>query len=225
MLLRVALLAVILVFSFPPAQAEQMFGSSKEERFWKWFRKNEAMLYSLEENPEQVFTQLSAQLAKVDENLAFLFGSPRDDGTREFILSANGIVTSFAAVEALHAAAPTLSRWTFGKFRPRMKPPEHITLESRTVAADDISYRLYEDGDKVGLLIFIEALTERELEFFQHIGFLFLDHTLGEYDVGTRVSFIEFLPATDDRAGEAAPLSDLTGQFDWHFEQRRKGFH
>jgi hypothetical protein len=200
-----------------------MFGSSKENLFWQWFQKNEAMLYSFEENPEEAFAQLSLQLAKVDENLAFLFGPPREDGTREFIVSANGIAASFPAVEALYAAAPALPRWTFGKFRPRLEPPEHITLEARTLMSDDISYRMYEDGEKVGILIFIEGLAEQERYLFQHIGFLFLDHILGEYDVGTRVGFIEFLPALDDRAAGASPLTDLAVQFDGYLEQRKKG--
>lgn len=220
-MLRITLLVVLIAVLPFSNQAAEMFESSKEKRFWTWFQKNEEMLYSFEMNPEQAFTQLSAQLGKVDENLAFLFGPPNEDGTREFILSANGIAASFPAVEALHGAAPDLPRWTFGKFRPRLEPPEHISLEGRTLMSDDISYRMYEDGEKVGFLIFMEGLSEQEISLFQHIGFLFLDHILGEYDVGTRVGFIEFLPATDDRAAGASPLTDLADQFDGYFDQRK----
>lgn len=220
-MLRVTFLAMLVVLLSFPSQADAMFGSSKEKRFWTWFEENEELLYSFEKNAEQVFAQLSTQLGKVDENLTFLFSPPSDDGTREFILSANGIAASFPAVEALHAAAPNLPGWSFGKYRPRLEPPEHITLAERALMPGDISYRMYEDGEKVGFLIFMEGLTEQDLSLFQHIGFLFLDHILGEHDVGTKVGFIEFLPATDDRVAGASPLTDLAGQFDEYFQQRK----
>ena len=202
-----------------------MFGSSKEKRFWKWFQKNEAMLYSVEENLNENFAQLSRQIKKVDEHLTFLFGPPQEDGRREFIISANGVAASFPAVEALFAEAPDLPRWVWIKFRPRKDYLEHMTLRGRRHEANQITYRMYEDNGRVGLLLFMEGLTEEDRDFYQHIGFLFLDHILGEYDVETRVGFIEFVPATDDRADGASPLDDLPAQFDWYFEQRKKELH
>lgn len=202
-----------------------MFGTSKEKRFWKWFQMNEEMLYSFEIDREGVFDLLANEMRRVDPNLTFLFGPQRENGTREFIISADGISASFTAVEALYAAAPTLSRWSWVKFRPRLDPGGHMTLGERKYPADSITYKMYKDEGRVGLVVFMKGLTEDDREFHQHIGFLFLDHLLGEYDVGTRVGFIEFVSAADERAAGASPLADLPGQFDWYFEQRKKELH
>jgi hypothetical protein len=202
-----------------------MFGVSKEKRFWKWFQKNEERLFNFEVEQEPIFDDLQQQMTAVDENLTFLFGPVRDDGTREFIISAGGRAASFPAVEALHAAAPPVPRWTWGKYRPRLDLGDHMTLSGRTYLASGITYKMYEDDGKVGLEIFMVGLTEEDRKFHQEIGFLFLDHVLGEYDVETRVGFIEFVAANDERAKDASPLSDLPTQFDWYFEQRQKGLH
>ena len=71
----------------------------------------------------------------------------------------------------------------------------------------------------------MEGMRDEDRKFHQDIGFLFLDHILGEHDVETRVGFIEFVPASDDRADDASPLADLPAQFDWYFEQRQKEPH
>jgi hypothetical protein len=164
-------------------------------------------------------------MTAVEQNLTFLFGPVDPNGKREFIISADGIAASFPAVEALHAAAPMLPRWTWLKYRPRLDLSDHMTLGGRKYLANGITYKMYEDDGKVGLEVFMEGLTEEDRKFHQDIGFLFLDHLLGEYDVETRVGFIEFIASTDERAEGAAPLSDLAAQFDWYFEHRKKGLH
>jgi hypothetical protein len=68
-------------------------------------------------------------------------------------------------------------------------------------------------------------LTEEDRRFHQDIGILYLDHALGEYDVETRVGFIEFISAADERAEGAHPFTDLQEHFDNYFEQRQKGLH
>lgn len=98
-----------------------MFGISKEKRFWKWFQKNEDQLFNFERNQEPIFDDLQKRMTAVAQNLTFLFGPIRDDGKREFIISADGRAESFPAVEALHDAAPLLPRWIWIKYRPRLE--------------------------------------------------------------------------------------------------------
>ena len=202
-----------------------MFGISKEKRFWKWFQKNENRLFDVVSAGETVCDDLQRRMTAVDPNLTFLFGPVGDDGRREFIISADGRAASFPAVEALHAVAPSLPRWTWVKYRPRLALGGHMTLGERKYPDSGITYKMYEDDGKVGLEIFMVGLTEEDRKFHQEIGFLFLDHVLGEHDVETRVGFIEFIAASDERAKDASPLSDLPAQFDWYFEQRQKGLH
>ncbi|WP_193369298.1 hypothetical protein [Pelagibius marinus] len=202
-----------------------MFGGSKEKRFWNWFQKNEDRLFDVVTAGETICNDLQRRMAKVDPYLTFLFGPVRDDGKREFIISADGIKRSFPAVEALHDAAPELPRWVWIKYRPRLGMSDHMVLEGREYSSNDVTYKMYEDDGKVGLEIFMKGLTEEDRKFHQEIGMLFLDHALGEYDVETRVGFIEFISAADERADDASPLADLAENFDRYFEQRNKGLH
>jgi hypothetical protein len=79
--------------------------ASPESDFWRWFQKNENALFDFERDQERTFDRLAAEMQKVDPSLTFEFG-PKDDGRREFVISADGIVEAFPKVESLYAAAP-----------------------------------------------------------------------------------------------------------------------
>ena len=81
---------------------------TKEHAFWKWFEKNQEDLFHFEKDREAIFDRLATALNKVHGNLTFEFSPVREDGTREFVISAGGIKAAFPNLEALHAAAP---RW------------------------------------------------------------------------------------------------------------------
>src|SRR2546430_2554116 len=88
-------------------------GENKEALFWRWFQKNDDRLFAFEKDRDKIFGELTTAINKVQRNLTFEFGPVRQDGRREFVISAGGIKTAFPAVDALHAAAPKLKRWTF----------------------------------------------------------------------------------------------------------------
>ena len=95
---------------------------TKEQAFWKWFEKNQEDLFHFEKNREAVFDRLAKALKKVHDDLTFEFSPVRENGTREFVISAGGIKTAFPSVEALHASAPKLPKWTILKYRQRRFP-------------------------------------------------------------------------------------------------------
>jgi len=80
-----------------------------EEKFWIWFEKHQDMLFNFENDQENIFNQQSMRMNEVDPELTFEFG-PMQNGKREFVISADGIKTSFHKVESLYKAAPRLSR-------------------------------------------------------------------------------------------------------------------
>ncbi len=82
-----------------------------------------------------------------------------------------------------------------------------------------------EDGDLAGLQLFIEGFDEDQATAFHQIGYLFLDHFLGEFDVETRVGFIEILSNDNENFPQSRPLADLPKQFDAYFSEQRKGYH
>lgn len=185
--------------------------NSPEADFWKWFQKNEASLFDFERDQEGVFDRLAVEMHKVHPSLTFEFG-PKQDGRREFVISADGIRDAFPKVESLASAAPTLPRWTVIRFRPRREPAD-IQYNGMTVKTSAVSVGVHPDGAKVGLTVFIPGYAASERRTFGSIAFLFLDQALGEFDVETRVGDVDVrapLPVDSN----AVPLSELPQTFD-----------
>jgi hypothetical protein len=181
------------------------------EDFWKWFQANEDTLFNFEKNREQTFDKLGAEMHKLNPSLTFEFG-PIEDGKREFVISADGIKEAFPQVEVLYAAAPTLPRWKFVKFRPRRKPMD-VNYEGVSVRATSVTVQLVRNGQLADLIVFIPNYSEADRKAYMAIVFLLLDGALGEYDVEMRVGQIK-VEATPKAQAQASSLQDLPKAFD-----------
>ena len=190
---------------------------TKEETFWKWFEKNKDDLFHFEKDTEAVFDRLAEAMSKVHGDLTFEFSPVRDDGSREFVISAGGIKAGFPSVESLHAAAPSLPRWVFLKYRQRRFPINDIEFAERKVKSSDVHYAIFKDDDpkKLGIMIFLDGYTEENKEsVWGQIGYLFLDEALGEFDVETYVGAIVLFGRASKYFEHASPLSELPSHFD-----------
>ena len=188
--------------------------ATPQEDFWTWFTQNEPALFDFEKDQDHVFKELDGQLQKIDPNLTFEFG-PKENGKREFVISAGGIFKSFPAVISLYDAAPKLDRWTIIKFRPRRPIGDtDVELGGVKVAPKDVAFILVPDGDKAGLLIFLAGMNQAQDSTYKQIAYLFLDQALGEYDVETKVGAIEILPADTQTKSEKRPLTELPDAVD-----------
>lgn len=156
-------------------------------------------------------------MEKVNPDLTFEFSPVKQNGKREFVISAGGIKQAFPSVESLHAAAPSLKRWEFIKYRPRRNPIHDLNYADKSVAAKDVHYKMYKDAEKVGIVLFLDGYDEQQREIYGNIGYLFLDEALGEYDVETKVGFIEFRSRESELFQGAHPLSELAESFDEYF--------
>jgi hypothetical protein len=189
-----------------------------EAAFWKWFEKNEAMLFDFERDPQRTLGRLSAELQKVHPGLTFEFG-PRVGNRRDFVISADGKRSAFSEVERLHAAAPLLPQWSVLKFRPRREP---FDLEYRglSVKVNTVFVALTPNRDKLDVTMIIPGYNAKDKDTFVGVAFLLLDNVLGEYDVETRIGKID-VQDTDYVPETAWPLAELAKQFDARFGRRR----
>ncbi|PND36793.1 hypothetical protein C1O66_04070 [Paucibacter aquatile] len=191
--------------------------ATPESDFWKWFQRNEQMLFNFEANQERTFDLLAAQMQRVHPSLTFEFGPVRG-GKREFIISADGIREAFPKVEDLFAAAPTLPKWEVIKFRPR-RDPFDIEYGGISVKASTVLVIIQGDGAKAGLTVLIPGYTEAQRNTYMGVAYLVLDQALGEYDVETRVGFIE-VKAPNAAAKGAVTVQQLPKAFDAFFIRR-----
>ena len=190
---------------------------TKEQAFWKWFEANQHDLFHFERHREAIFDRLSDAMHKVHSDLTFEFSPVRQDGTREFVISAGGIKAAFPSVEALHAAAPKLPKWTILKYRQRRSPINDVEFAGRNVKSTDVHYAIFKDENpkKVGIMIFLDGYTEKERRAsWGQIGYLFLDEALGEHDVETHVGAIVFFNRESEHFEHARPISQLPAHFD-----------
>jgi hypothetical protein len=127
--------------------------------------------------------------------LTFEFG-PEENGRREFVVSADGIREAFPEVERLYAAAPSLPRWKFIKFRPR-RTPSDVTYEGLRIRAASVVVEAKAAGQLADLTVFIPGYTQTAHNQYATIMYLLLDEALGEYDVETRVGKVNIESATN----------------------------
>ena len=195
-----------------------LFGKkTKEDTFWVWFEANQADLHDFDKDREAIFDRLSEAMNKVHPELTFEFSPIRENGKREFVISAGGIKDAFPAVESLHSAAPELEKWTFLKYRQRRNPINDLRFAGKEVKADEVHYAIFKDEapDKVGFMLFLDGYTEEERgTVWGQIGYLFLDEAIGEYDVEMHVGAIVFFDRSSKYFEHARPLAELPSHFD-----------
>ncbi len=194
------------------------------ETFWKWFKQNQDEVFQFEKDTKAVFDRLGAAMERVHEDLTFEFSPVRTDGTREFVISAGGIKAAFPSVDALHAAAPDLPKWTILKYRQRRSPINDLEFAGRKVRSGDVHYAIFKDDDqkKVGIIVFLDGYSEKEKRVWAQIGYLFLDEALGEYDVEMHVGAIEFSDRDSKYFEHASPLGELPAHFDKRLGRKGK---
>ena len=188
--------------------------ATEEEKFWVWFQKHSNDIFHFERDREKVFDKLTTALTNVNKDLTFEFSPVRENGKREFVISAGGIKSAFSSVESLCQAAPDLEKWIVVAYRQRRSPLNDLSIGDVTVKAEDVYYHLYPDGDKLGVVLFFEHFSQDEYPLYGNLGYLFLDESLGEYDVETKLGFIEFQNTSSSHFEGARPLSSLAEQVD-----------
>jgi hypothetical protein len=185
---------------------------SPEAEFWAWFDKNQDRLFSFERDQERTFDALNTAMHRVHSDLTFEFG-PVENGKREFVISADGLKPAFPAVESLYAAAPALPRWIFIKFRPRRTPME-LQIGDLKIRPADVEVSVEADGSKAGFTVFVRGYDEVKKKQYSQAAFIMLDQAVGEYDMETKVGFIEVKPFDHGSAYKRHTLETLPRMFD-----------
>jgi hypothetical protein len=208
------------------------------QEFWRWFLEHEAELFQLHpaRDTNTLNRMLVPQLAKVNDDLTYEFGSDQAaNSIRELVISANGYKRAFAAVKALDQAAPrtapnVVNRWRIVAFRSRTTSKESLetdrgsimAFEGKQYSSNFIRYALMPDSrqEKIGIMLFMKGYTKEDEHFFGNVGYLFLDHILGEYDVEMHVGAVMFNSHEVREFAFGAPLSELTKEFDFRLADK-----
>lgn len=189
---------------------------TKEEKFWKWFEKNQKTYYSEIENPEireKIFNELSKNLKKINEELVFEFSPIHENNIREFTISAEGIEDLFPIVEKLIEKASKLKNWKFNAFRQRIPGDEFkIQYGDLKIGYSDIYYRSKDDNGKLGIELNIKNFDGKGQT--QNAIYILLDGLIGEYDVTTKIGWIEWVKLNENEKENLKPIIELRNEID-----------
>jgi len=185
-----------------------------EKEFWSWFEKNSEDYFQLDEkNYDLLFNKLGLQLSKYHKDLTFEFSLEMNQGKREFIISAEGMVSAFPAVIKLVEEAPNLEKFNVVAFRQRQNSEQEIYFEDIVLNTEDIFFTYREDKqmDCLDIVIYIKGYSEENDQFIA-AAFIMLDSLIGEYDVGVKLGEINFEPYQEEK--EAQPILKLVSLVD-----------
>lgn len=182
-----------------------------EEEFWNWFIKNQDIYYDEIENlsiRENIFDNLSAKLRKINPDLVFEFSPKHENGIREFTISADGIKEMFPTVEKLVEKAPKLKNWKFNAFRQRILGDDfEIQYGDLNIAYSDIYFRSENDNGKLGVELHIKNYNGKGQT--QNAIYILLDGLIGEYDVTTKIGWIEWVKLDESNLEKLKPIIEL----------------
>ena len=185
---------------------------SKEEKFWDWFSKHQKEFYNGIENleiREKIFNNLSSELKKIHNDLVFEFSPIRENGIREFIISAEGIKELFPIVKKLVEIAPEIENWEFKAFRQRVSGDDfEIQYGDLKIGYQDIYFR-YQDGEygKIGIELNIRNYEGNGQT--QNAIYILLDGLIGEYDMTMGIDWIEWIKLDENNIENLNPITSL----------------
>lgn len=167
---------------------------TKEEKFWDWFSKNNLTYYNEVEGidtTKPLFQKLNAELAKVNDELTWEFSPVKDNGIREFTISADGMKDFFPIVEKLVNAAPEIPNWKINAFRQRI-PGDDLKIDygDFSVSYSDIFFKYADEGEKIGIELYIRDFDGNGHK--QNAIYILLDGLIGEYDTETVIDWIDW---------------------------------
>ena len=195
-----------LLLCFTTCMAKEV---DREAKFWEWFKANKTRFYEQTEPQENLFDEFSVQLYKVDSSLAFEFSPVHSDGIRELTISADGIREYFPIVKSLVAKAPKLDKWKINAFRQRL-PDDYNSIEYGSkikLSYEDVYFRYAKDSGKIAIELNVRNLIDSPS--FKHTIYILLDGLLGEYDMETQISTIEFVLLDEKKIPNLLSLIDL----------------
>ena len=190
----------------------QLFSGNKKdpvEGFWEWFEANEARLWKIDQDTEKIYRMIREALDRVNPGLTFEIGMAVADGRRQFFLSDGGNSNYTLQVEDLHRAAPELARWQIIKHTVAPVAQAAVAIDRATKADADVRFQIFNDGDKVGILMMFPNYQESKRDIFARIAPDLLKEAIGEPGLVNRVGFIDYAGPESNFFANARPLSEL----------------
>ena len=180
--------------------------------FWTWFSQHAPELHA-DKDLEHVMMRIGVELARVDADLIAEVGE-LDDSKRNLVITADGHKELFPRVKEVFAARPdSVEGWKIVAFRQRDPRTAGFSIEmnGQTITAKNVKFVATRADDKLDIDVFIPGFTT--MEEMGSMAYVLLDHTIGEYDMETKIGAID-IAALDKAPAGARALIELPAAVD-----------
>ena len=171
--------------------------TNQDTKFWIWFEQNLDRVKSIIDVNDPILFEIGEQLTKVADGLSFEMstGSPL---LREFIVSAEGNIRLFSDVIRLVGCAPILDGWKIIAFRQPKGTGLVVAFKGQQLSPNELWFIAEPNTNRLDIMLFVQNLKRKGLDFVEQAGFIALDTAIGEYDVETKLGAIQFKEAPSE---------------------------
>jgi len=184
-----AWLLILLCLCLPPmvGHADDRTGDPVAE-FWGWFETAAPRVY--ESGDDSVNREdMAYWLGRIRPGLSYKI--VRDGRKAELVLSADGNISLFAAVEGIVGKAPKVRRWKFTALRPRARRLDPVTVDGVTIDPATAYFDLYEDGARLGVVFYLPEYDPEQVDAYRTAARRLMCQAVGERKVGNEVGFVD----------------------------------
>lgn len=166
-------------------------------RFWSWFQKNKdrvRVMLTDHDRGMRAYKELTTEIQRVHEDIVPEL-TQDDNGDAVLVISADGIREAVEVVIRLADAAPVLEGWRVERFRKPAPEGMRIAYEGLDIdpAIVRVAYQVDDVKQVVHIGLIIPGYEEKDIRF-KGVGFLYLDHSIGEYNTIMHIGQITFMP-------------------------------
>jgi hypothetical protein len=192
------------------------------EAFWEWFQANETRIWKIDQDTGKIYQMIRDALDRVNPALTFEIGMSITDGKRQLFLSDGGNSTFTGQLEMLHQAAPILTRWQIIKHTTT--PAARLVTPHADTAApgEEIRFQLFNDGDKVGILVMFSNYQEAKRDIFARLAPDLLKDAIGFQSYLNLVGFVDYAGPESNLYANARPLAELGKAFEEYYRINRQ---
>lgn len=182
--------------------------ATKAAAFWKWFSDHAAELHA-NTDLQKTMESIGAELEKAYPGVFAEIGKDKDELI--LVISADGNKKLFPQVQEVYAVRPTVPGWKIVAFRQR-DAGFAIEMGGTKIEPKTVKFVGTPADGKLDIDVFLPGYKTGDEELGK-IGFIILDHVIGEYDMETKIGAIEFA-ALEAAPAAAKPLTELPAMVD-----------
>lgn len=179
--------------------------------FWSWFEAAAPRIYKNGDDKTNR-EDMTYWLGRIRDGMSYEI--IRDGRKAELIISADGQIGLFAAVDAVVNDAPKIRRWKIRALRPRAGRLAPVTVDGATIDPATAFFDLYQDAGRLGVVFYLPEYEAARIEAYRTAARRLMCQAVGERQVGNNVGFVDLDTQEVRDAQFSRPFAEFREVFD-----------